>query len=362
MNEKELLSRLIKITGKENDSKVFLNAFKLIEKEKFALLYISPNSVFSFIQNILVDIKFLHSLELYPTILISKETKDYLDLFFKKQFLEEKDFEIIEKSKIDFINLKEIINQKKIPFVIIKSDQEIFSDLDFFQNNFLYKKIIYLDTEAPFLNHSQEKISIINLNQELVQIRKEDLLFFEKIKALVENSDTNFVYTSPITLLTELFTIKGAGSLIRKGTELEIYSSFNEIDIKKLKEVLEKSFRKKIKDSYFDKKIESLILEKNYKAGAIFFKTEFGIYLSKFLVDEIARGEGIGREIWDLMKKKYKEIFWRAKKTNLIHPWYLKECEGFFKTENWNFYSIGIPLNKFQLIEKYISNLEEDFL
>lgn len=362
MDEKELISKLIKITGKENDSKVFLNAFKLIEKEKFALLYISPNSVFSFIQSILVDINFLHSLELYPTILISNETKDYLDLFFKKQFLEENNFEILKYNPSVKINLKEIILRKKIPFLVVEKDSEIFTNFESLQKNYLFRKIIFLDTDAPFLNENQKIISIINLNQEINEIANEDLIFFEKIKVLVETGDTNFVYTSPLTLLTELFTIKGAGSLIKKGAELNFYSSFKEIDIPKLKEVLEKSFRKKIKDSFFEKQIESIILEKNYKAGAIFFNTEFGIYLSKFLVDEIARGEGIGREIWDLMKKKYKEIFWRAKLTNPIHSWYLKECDGFYRSKNWNLYSIGIGLEKFQLIENYISNLEEDFL
>lgn len=90
-------------------------------------------------------------------------------------------------------------------------------------------------------------------------------------------------------------------------------------------------------------------------------KNEFGSLLSKFAVDEIARGEGIGREIWDKMKLTYSTIIWRANPKNPINKWYMKESEGMVKLTKWNVYWIGLPTAQIPAVCEFVSHLPVDF-
>ena len=78
-------------------------------------------------------------------------------------------------------------------------------------------------------------------------------------------------------------------------------------------------------------------------------------------MDEIARGEGIGREIWDKMKQEFPTIFWRAKKDNPINKWYHKECDGLVKQEEWNIYWIGLPFKNIEKVVTFLNKLPADF-
>jgi acetylglutamate synthase len=51
--------------------------------------------------------------------------------------------------------------------------------------------------------------------------------------------------TSPHNLLRELFTIKGGGTLLKQGPEIQLLKGFQGSDKKKLKHLLETCFGKK---------------------------------------------------------------------------------------------------------------------
>ena len=172
----------------------------------------------------------------------------------------------------------------------------------------------------------------------------------------------NIAITSPMTMLRELFTVKGSGTFIKLGSEIKHINDVGSVDKTKLAHLLNAAFRKKIDPRFLDSKIDSLFLEVDYRGAAILKETEYGFLLSKFAVDEIARGEGIGRDIWNEMKKQHRTIFWRAKTENQINKWYAKECQGMDKGKDWYIYWINLEIEKIPSVCHYLRSQAQDFL
>jgi bifunctional DNase/RNase len=79
-----------------------------------------------------------------------------------------------------------------------------------------------------------------------------------------------------------------------------------------------------------------------YRGAALIRKTPLGAYLCKFAVEREAQGEGLGRDIWQLVVSDHKSLFWRARPDNAIAPFYVQECDGMVRTEQWNVFWKGL--------------------
>jgi acetylglutamate kinase len=364
MFTKENVERLIEITGNQNDSIIFLESFKSLEPHKFSLVYLHSETVVQCFHIILFDLELLLSLDLFPTIIISKSSFEYIHLFYKN--LNQQKFSFINSDTDLFENVNINILNKKISIIVLQTEIDSIIKFTELVNLFDPKKFILIDLEAPLKdNTTGEKISLINLRDEIkLNLNESQMSLFNEISSFMKLSNSSklqFAYTTPFGFLKELFTIKGSGTFIKKGSEIIEYKDINSIDLSRLKNLLEISFKKNIKTEFFSKKIDSILLEKEYNGAALFIKTEFGFYLSKFAVGEIARGEGIGRDIWEKMKQTFSTIFWRSKINNPINHWYRKECQGFHKTEKWIYYWIQFDIKYILNLFNYLENLEEDF-
>ena len=54
-------------------------------------------------------------------------------------------------------------------------------------------------------------------------------------------------------------------------------------------------------------------------------------------------GEGLGRDLWQLVVSDYKSLFWRARSDNAILPFYLQECDGMARAGEWHVFWKGLP-------------------
>ena len=252
--------------------------------------------------------------------------------------------------------IKASIDKRHIPFVVFDSEENIFEAVSEIAKHLLTAKFLIVSPKGGLRNKkSNEKISIINIRSDYQFLCDEDCLFpeslflLEQLKNILENKIThsmNIAITSPMTMLRELFTVKGSGTFIKLGSEIKHINDVGSVDKTKLAHLLNAAFRKKIDPRFLDSKIDSLFLEVDYRGAAILKETEYGFLLSKFAVDEIARGEGIGRDIWNEMKKQHRTIFWRAKTENQINKWYAKECQGMDKGKDWYIYWINLEIEK----------------
>lgn len=388
--KKNITQKLFELVGENQDSLTYLNTFRAIPKESFALIYIEPLAFSEYGESFLFDLKLLQGLELYPIILLEASVFEYAKHFFKgslcfwENLLDfKKNLELYEEHMyndrvcVEDIYLKNspaseiqnIIQKQKIPFLLYENEFS-FSELKPILCDLKLSKILYLSSENMFLDkETQLPISIINLQNEYNFYI--NYPFFSEYEKNLLNEFYNLLnsepylksisVTSPATLLKELFTVKGSGTYFKLGSKILVYNSIQNLDVMRLKLLLEDAFRKKVRDEFFQNQFDSIFLESNYKGSAMVIKTNYGNFLSKFAVNAVARGEGIGREIWDSMISKYGKIFWRAKIQNPINKWYMKICDGCFKFPNWNIYWIGYKPEDIPAITSYLLNLPEDF-
>ncbi|MCC6275759.1 MAG: acetylglutamate kinase [Leptospiraceae bacterium] len=380
MTEKEILLKFFEITANTRDSEIFLKNFRSQSPDKFAIIYIDAKALSDSFLPFFYDLNFLYNLNLLPTVVIEKKSEEYLKVFFNniyEEFKSSLNFSLVPMDIIHAVGntsgeIKKRISSNKIPVLIFEEKEtSIYEYLRMISDELLVNKLIILREQSGLQEiHTNQNISMINLETDCEKIANSNSLdeadkeLFLNAKSILNNSSNPrlaLAITSPASLLKELFTIKGSGTFIKKGNKIQFFENYESIDTVKLKALIENAFQKKIQSKFFEKEILGILLEADYRGAAIFQKTKFGTLLSKFAVDEIARGEGIGREIWDKMKSEFKTIFWRANPKNSINSWYKKECDGFQKFQNWNVYWIGLEPSKIQGVCEYMVSQEADF-
>src|SRR5262249_33566552 len=130
------------------------------------------------------------------------------------------------------------------------------------------------------------------------------LFLLEQSRRLLVERATHRMFvavTSPLLLMPELFTVRGAGTLIKRGATIQQKSGFSEVDTARLAALLQSSFGRELAPGFFERDMEQIYLEESYRGAALVRQTPLGAYLCKFAVEREAQGEGLGRDIWQLV-------------------------------------------------------------
>ncbi|XP_077474757.1 N-acetylglutamate synthase, mitochondrial [Stigmatopora argus] len=179
-------------------------------------------------------------------------------------------------------------------------------------------------------------------------------------------TESSAVITSADTLLTELFSHKGSGSLFKNREPIHRYNSFDGIDADRLLALINKTFNKTLKRDYLDSlkgRLHSVYLSEGYTAAAIVtMEVANTPYLDKLVVSTTEQGQGTGHLMWECMRQDLGKLFWRSKINNKINPWYYKHCEGSFANGEWIVFWSGLTdiRESYELVE-YAKNLPDSF-
>lgn len=193
-------------------------------------------------------------------------------------------------------------------------------------------------------------------------LAEEDQSLAELAERLLNGcSGLHISVATPWNLMEELFTVKGAGCVIRKGSVIDRYSDMALVDRERLLLLLESSFGRKVKNPAFLDAVQEVYVERNYAGAALLEKTPAGAYLSKFAVGVEARGAGLAQEIWQAMLDDHSSLFWRARSTNPINQWYEKQSDGYFKAGAWRVFWRGIRAENVSDIIRRCLERAEDF-
>jgi acetylglutamate kinase len=214
-------------------------------------------------------------------------------------------------------------------------------------------------------------IPVVNLRTDLPALREpgalsaddaELLSDLERILARPDCSGRVAAVTSPLNLLRELFTVKGAGTLVKRGSPIERYDDYRTIDLFRLKALFESSFGKKLDDGFFARAPLAVYVEENYRSAAVLEPGAIAPYLTKFAVERIAQGEGMGRDLWEAVAAAHRSFFWRARIENPIVSWYSERSDGMAKVGEWAVFWRGIePKNAPQIVEEALKR-PDDFV
>jgi len=148
--------------------------------------------------------------------------------------------------------------------------------------------------------------------------------------------------TAPNNLLHELFTVKGAGTLIKHGSRIEFHQSYANVDLARLEALLTTTFNRKLDPSFFERTPTGVYIEQSYLGAAVVRAGGGASYLTKFVVDKLAQGLGIGRDLWEMVTRDHERLFWRARPQNPITQWYQSQCHGMVRTPDWHVYWRGV--------------------
>jgi len=213
-------------------------------------------------------------------------------------------------------------------------------------------KIIFLTGTGGLLDESGRIISAISLRTDYEWLVKQDwvhsgmLLKLEQIAQLLSKlpDSASVSITSVESLARELFTHRGAGTLIRQGEEIVAHDRFTEDMKPAATHLLEQSFGRTLREDYFDDlDVACILRSESNGAMAVVLRGVDGIpYLDKFAVTPEAQGAGLGAAVWQALVHRCPQLYWRSRTRNPVTPWYFEQAGASFTEGNWVAFSIGL--------------------
>lgn len=363
--EVEVIQRFLESVGQKADIDLYLKLFRAERKESFAILVAEAQAVRAALDPIHFDLRILHGLGLLPVVLLGLFDAHDADRNAArvKEWLEEDGVpaRIVhaapELSEADVAAIREAIAAQAIPLVSLQAAQALnvearFNLLQKLSRTFETRKVIYLSQSPGLGKRGARPLSVINVTTDYDHLITEGVLsrrqqlVLRRTRQLLEQAPHRMTATvvNPLNLLRELFTVGGAGTLLRRGSQVEQHTTLDGIDRERLRALVESAFGRPMREGVLDRRWERVFLETQYRGAALLERTEVGIYLSKFVVERTAQGEGIGGDVWSVLVREYPSFYWRARPDNPIVPWYVRHCSGMTRTGDWQVFWRDIPI------------------
>jgi acetylglutamate kinase len=212
-------------------------------------------------------------------------------------------------------------------------------------------KVVFLTGTGGLLDGSGRILPAVNLAEDYDRLMAEAWvtegmrLKVQEIKALLDDlpASSSVSITSPAHLARELFTHKGAGTLLRRGERIERLGGFDDVDKERVRDLLQRCFGRELAPDYFDRKAPiALYLADSYRAVAVVTEEAGVPYLDKFAVTTEAQGAGVGASLWARMTADHPRLFWRARRGNPINGWYFAKAGGAVRDDDWVVFWTGL--------------------
>jgi acetylglutamate kinase len=279
---------------------------------------------------------------------------------FEAEFLDREVYGLVGKvTRVDIDGIQAAIKVGSIPVIASLAEtsggQIVNVNADFAANELVQVlqpyKIVFLTGTGGLLDDQGKVIDSINLSTEYEHLIAQPWINggmrvkLEQIRDLLENLplSSSVSITRPSELAKELFTHKGSGTLVRRGERVLHATSWNELDLPRLRELIESAFGRSLVDDYFDRTpLLRAYVSENYRAAVILTDEGGHTYLDKFAVLDDAQGEGLGRAVWQVMRDENPRLFWRSRNGNPVNHFYYAESGGCYKDERWKVFWYGI--------------------
>ena len=341
----EVLSQI----GSHREARYYFELFNHDDPLRFALITIDNSIAKNFGGQLSSAISLLYQLGLLPVLLHSNETdrNEIIDSLGSDDVNISSISESIFQTSIDLQSVKTAINRQQVPVIsgLDVNEDSLAQALIELSKKIRPYKIILLSEQGGLVDDNGRIVSNINLNSTIDQVSSAALKTSNSLLTLAQTqellqlmpSETSISITSVQNLVKELFTYKGAGTLIRMEEKVEVYSEFDSTLKDKIIELIQASFNRKLKSEYFDAvDLDKLFISQSGTAVAIVLKNNNGIpYLDKFIVTPQAQGVGLGKVVWKKLKQEYEQLYWRARINNPINNWYLRQADSTRREGEW---------------------------
>lgn len=229
------------------------------------------------------------------------------------------------------------------------------------------QKIIFLSPTGGLLDENNQIISAINLETDYQRLLDADWVHSGMRLKLIQIAEllqqlplsSSVSITSADNLTRELFTHRGAGTLIRRGEGFLIEEEVTGLRQSELKTLIEVCFEREISDNYFDViNLHELIWAGSGRAASVICKGVNGIaYMDKFAVTPVAQGEGLGTALWEQIRQRHAQLYWRSRADNPVNGWYNRQADFCIRREKWQVFGYGVDDN--ELIGRLVDDAGE---
>jgi acetylglutamate synthase len=359
----DAILRFLDSIGRRSEAEFYLALFRAESKERFANLVVDSNVLRDALEAVVLDLRFLHGLGLVPVVTLGLYSEgprglaraSHLVSRLERAEVDARVFEAECEGLADAVAAS--ARAGCIPIVAFSkgSPKEVpvrFDCLGELSNALRTKKLIFVtrrgglrlkktDQYVPFINLATD---YEKLAQQKALAPKQHFLLSYARKLLLSRVEHPMLVavTSPLQLLRELFTVKGAGTLIKRGSTVLRREGYADVDLDRLHALLTSGFGRSPIAGFFERPVARVYLEEAYRGVALVRETPLGAYLCKFAVERAAQGEGIGRDIWQLVTTDFPCLFWRARPKNPIGAFYTQECDGMARFADWHVFWMGL--------------------
>lgn len=265
-----------------------------------------------------------------------------------------------EIQRVDLEAIRDVINTGALPVVACLGEsntgQVMNINADIAARELILEarpyKIIFLTDTGGLLDETGRVMDVINLRSDFEYLRAQPwvhsgmLLKLEQISQMLnELPETASVsITSVESLVAELFTHRGAGTLIRIGEDVIESDRIDKPDEAGLRKLLESSFGRKLREDYFEQlDLKFLLRSESYGAAAIVLEGVDGVaYLDKFAVTSEGQGGGLGAAVWRELIRRCPKLYWRSRIDNALNRWYFQQADCSFSSRKWVTFVRGI--------------------
>jgi acetylglutamate synthase len=376
-----LIARLLENIGSRGEVNQYLRYYASAEPQKFAIVGVGGQVIESSHDALVSSFTFLHRVGLFPIIAL-----DVTRRVFEAESIRLADaleaagtrarplnggvFQASADAHVTGVTTASIVSAiktKQLPIVapagetpdgqLVQLDAR--AVIGSLAETLSPHKIIMLTTRGGLHDRADAVLPAINLEEDLPgvldELADDDRRAVQELADLLRRlpSTTSVSITSPDHLARELFTYRGAGTLVRLGERIRTHHSFASVDRARLGELIANSFGRPLAAEYFDTRVPLRIyLADSYRATAILTTEQVEhhdlAYLDKFAVTGEAQGEGIGASLWQRMRVETPALFWRARANNPINSWYMRKADGMHKSGEWIVFWAGT--NEFHAI------------
>ncbi len=361
--------------GATQESQFYAELFAKEDPERFALIMLDPRVLKKpLLEALTSNLQILFNLGLAPTLLIGAFDDNRTSIKFQAQRLtRDLDSSGVKVAKLDtktYGLIREIRRRAQAGIIPVLEMTERCGQgaLPKLINDLRPTKIVSLQPSGGLdvkgvrrRNLRLAEIETFIDGGTLTPGQQNFLRMVQRIEQDANEGRRAYVLASPLNLLSELFTTKGSGTLIRREAEVVRHDSLDEINHIELAGAMDRAFDRTLNSQFLKQPIEAAFLEADYRAGAIFTRKADQPYLSKFWVVPETQGEGLARDVWEKVCENIPGFFWRSRGTNPFNDWYLSACDGLQKNGDWRVYWKGLEVSDLPTAIQAASTAPNDF-
>jgi acetylglutamate kinase len=354
---REVIHQLLENIGGRKEVAEYLRHYTGVDTQRFAVVTFARDvDVIARAPDVASALSFLHEVGLYPIVVLGGQAA----ALTLADALEERGCRARPMSSIDNAAVVSALRAKTLP--IIGVDNGLLAAVRTLAAQIEPQKIVLLDNDGGLHGSDGHRIDAINLAEDEANLdRLLDGAQRERLDRFIPLLEDlpHFVslsVTSPAHLARELFTHRGAGTLVRRGERVLAHESFDDVDKRRVRELIVSCFDRQLIPEYFVKKeCHRIYLTQSYRATAVLTRDgDLPPYLDKFAVTRKAQGEGLGGSLWARIRADNPKLFWRSRTDNPVNGWYFQQADGTYKTEQWTVFWYGLA--DFAEIERCVND------